>query len=1051
MNFRNWSKWSILHPVPTTMLFVVLVIVGMWGFFNIGIDESPNIDVPAVSVAVTQVGATPEELETQVTRKIEDAVAGIGNIKHISSVINEGVSATTIEFELGTNSDRATNDVRNEVAKVRQQLPQGIDEPMVQRLEFTGGPFITYSVYSPKRSTEELSWLIDNTIGRVLLSVPGVGQVQRSGGVDREIRVNLDPSRLEALGVTADMVSMQLRAHNVNLPGGRGELGDQEQAIRTLGSSHSVGDLAAMQIALPNGRYARLDTLGTISDATADQRQVAMLDGKPIVAFSIVRSMGANMVDVEKKVEAKLEDIERDLPADVKIQRIRSESIFVHKSYEACLEHLVIGSALAVFVIWLFLRDIRSALIAAMAMPMSLIPTFAIIKWAGFTLNNMSLLGLALVIGVLVDDAIVEIENIVRHIGQGKSPFKAALEAADEIGLAVVATTMTLVVVFVPVGFMGGIPGQFLKQFGLTVAVAVLFSLLVARMLTPLIAAFFLRHIPEPEGQSLIARTYDRMLAWSLKHRVITVLAAVAFFGASLVLFKMMPTSLIGNVDRGESLLTLELPPGSTLSETRSTAERLTQILLAREEVDHVFASVGTPTASRGRSGGSNGEVHKATLYVMLKAKEKRKLSQQQFEQAVRPQLSEVPGARLAFTRMGGITGKLRVVLASQDGDELRRTSEAITQEMRGIPGVYDIISTAALKRPEILVKPRFGSASEQGISVGSIARTALIATLGDIDANLPKFNLSDRQINIRVALDPHYRNDPEAIRNLLVAGKTGRLVPLSAVADVVAGSGPAQLNRLDRSRQITIEASLAPNLTLGDALIKVHALPSYKNRPASISDLPFGDVEIQKDIFNGFGTALSAAVMLIYAVLVLLFEGFLYPLSIMMSLPLALGGALMALVVTGGSLGFYALIGIVMLMGLVTKNAILLVEYCLMSMKNGMPRDEAIVEAGRIRMRPILMTTVAMIVGMTPIAIGIGAGAEARAPMAICVIGGLITSTLLTLLVVPVVFTYVDDVQSWVLWKLGVFDWHTRHLDDEESVQPQASDTPGAAGKPRG
>lgn len=454
MNFRNLSAWCILHPVPPLVLFIILTLGGLVAFFNLGIDESPNIDVPAVSVAVTQPGASPAELETQVTRRIEDAVAGLGNIKHISSTINEGISSTIIEFELGTNSDRATNDVRNEIAKTRQQLPQGIDEPVVQRLEFTGGPFVTYTVSSPKKSVEELSWLVDNEIARALLAVPGVGQVQRSGGVDREIRLHLNPARLESLGVTADTVSTQLRALNINLPGGRGELGTQEQAIRTLGSAPTVEALAAAQIALPNGKYARLDTIGTVTDSTAEQRQIALLDGKPVVAFSLVRSPGSNMVDVETKADIKLEALKKLLPKDVTINRIRSEAIFVHQSYESCLEHLVLGAVLAVIVIWMFLRDWRAAVISALAMPLSLIPTFAVMKMVGFTLNNMSLLGLSLVIGVLVDDAIVEIENIVRHMGFGKSPYKASLDAADEIGLAVVATTMTLVVVFVPVGFM---------------------------------------------------------------------------------------------------------------------------------------------------------------------------------------------------------------------------------------------------------------------------------------------------------------------------------------------------------------------------------------------------------------------------------------------------------------------------------------------------------------------------------------------------------------------------------------------------------------------
>jgi multidrug efflux pump subunit AcrB len=440
---RNLSAWSIQHPVPTIVLFLALTLFGLRSFGQLGIDENPNIDLPIVSVTVTQLGAAPSELESGITRRIEDAVAGIGNIKHITSTLNEGVSTTMIEFELGTNSDRAVNDVRDSVARIRQQMPAGIDEPIISRLDFVGGPFVTFSVESKKRTIAELSWLIDNEISRTLMTAPGVGQIQRAGGVDREIRVNLNPARLEALGITADMVSAQVRALNRNLPGGRSEFGTGEQSIRTLGSAPSVERLRATEIMLPGNRWARLDTLGTVEDSVSDQRQMALLNNVPAVAFSVVRSTGSNLVDVERGVDAKLEQLEKQLPDDVKITKIRTNGKYVLQSYDATLESLMLGAFLAVVVIWCFLRDWRAAGISALAMPLSVIPTFAVMKMLGYTMNNMSLLGLALVIGILVDDAIVEIENIVRHIHMGKKPFQAAMEAADEIGLAVVATTMT--------------------------------------------------------------------------------------------------------------------------------------------------------------------------------------------------------------------------------------------------------------------------------------------------------------------------------------------------------------------------------------------------------------------------------------------------------------------------------------------------------------------------------------------------------------------------------------------------------------------------------
>lgn len=1042
---NNISSWSIKNPVPTLVLFLTLTVAGLMAFGQLGIDENPNIDIPIVSVIVTQVGAAPSELETEVTRKVEDAVAGIGNIKHILSTVNEGSSLTTIEFELGTSIDRATNDVRDAISRIRQQLPQSIDEPVIQRLDFVGGPFVTYTIESKGRSVAELSWLVDNDISRALMSVPGVGQVQRSGGVDREIRVNLDPFRLDALGITADTVNTQVRNLNANLPGGRGDIGSSEQSIRTLGSALNIKDLQGTQIGLPSGRYARLDTLGEITDGASEPRQLALLDGKSVVAFSVVRSTGSNLVDVEQGVDKKLQTLKKILPADIKINKIRSNSKYVKESYHASFDSLVVGAVLAVIVIWWFLREWRAALIAGLAMPLSVIPTFVVMKWCGYTLNNMSLLGLALVIGILVDDAIVEIENIVRHIRMGKPPYQAAMEAADEIGLAVVATSMTIVVVFVPVAFMGGIPGQFFRQFGITVAVAVLFSLLVARMITPLMAAHMLQKLPEDESKSKLMLMYESLLQFAMKKRLTTVIIAVVFFATSLMLFRMLPTSLVSKADRGETILTFELPAGSSLDDSRQAAIKLTRIVLDRPETESVFASVGTATTRSRGSAGSTGEVNKGNLYITLKDKDKRSLSQDDFEDKVRERFKEVPGVRASFTTAQGISGRLRVLLTSNNTEALTKSAEKLTDEIRSIPGLSDVVSSASLLRPEILVKPDFARAADQGVSVQAIARTARIATLGDIDANLAKFNLPDRQINIRVEIDPRYREDFEIMGNMKVLGNDGRMVPLSNVATISMGSGPATLQRYDRAQQVTIEASMAPSVTLGQVLQQVHNLPAYKSLPAEVKEQPAGDAEIQRDVFAGFGGAITYAIMLIYVVLVLLFGGFLHPLTIMVSLPLSLGGALMGLLVFGKSLGLYALIGIVMLMGLVTKNAILLVEYCLLMMHQGVPRDEAIIKAGHTRMKPIMMTTVAMIAGMIPISMGFGAGSEVRSPMALAVIGGLVSSTLLTLVVVPVVFTYIDDFQQWLITK-----FNSRHgRDNLSDYSPNTSlDAPATTDK---
>lgn len=1032
----NWnvSAWSIRQPIPSILLFLILSISGIICYFNLGIDENPNIDMPTVIVTVSENGAAPSELETQVARRIEDAVSGIGNIKHISSTLNEGVSQTRIEFELGTNTDRAVNDVRDAVTRIRTQLPAAIQEPQIQRLDFVGGPFATYTVSSKTLSVKDLSWLIDNDISRALLAVKGVGQVQRAGGVDREINIDLNPAKLEALGVTADIVNTQVRIMNANMPGGRGSVGSQEQSIRTLGSAASVDDLRNTRIALQNGSWAALDSLGKVTDGVAEPRQVAMLDGRPAVAFSIVRSTGSNMAEVGENVDKALKELKKTLPADVEITRIRSNLSYVMDSYHATIDSLLLGAALAIAVIWLFLRDWRASTIAALAMPLSMIPTFAVMKLLGFTLNNMSLLGLALVIGILVDDAIVEIENIVRHIQMGKKPLEAALEAADEIGLAVVATTMTIIVVFLPVAFMGGIPGQFFKQFGVTVAVAVFFSLLVARLITPMMSAFWLKGAVEDPPKGKVQHFFERLLGWALEHRGKTLAIAGSIFIISVAMLASLPTSLVNSADRGESLVAIELPPGATLQSTTDASKRVTKILLSHSEVEHVFASVGTPSNTGVKSSGTAGTVNKSNLYVILKERSHRKISQQQFEDMVRKEIATIPGIRANISATMGLGGKVQILLVGRDAAQLKKTSEQMAIEMRSVEGISDVTSSSALKRPEIQVIPDFAKASDHGVSVQQIARTATMATVGDVDFNLAKFDLADRQINIRVQIDPKLRENIENIGNLKVSSFRGQMIPLKEVAEVRFGSGPAQIDRYDRDRQVTISATLNTGTTLGEALKKIHDLPTFKNLPASVRESVSGDVEIQRDVFSGFGMAIAAAVILIYAVLVLLFNDFLHPLTIMMSLPMAVGGAALGLIIGHQSVGLYALIGIVMLMGLVTKNAILLVEYCLMAMHKGVPRHEALMGAAEARMRPILMTTVAMIAGMIPIALGLGAGSEVRAPMAIAVVGGLITSTFLTLIVVPVVFTYVDD---WKV-KLAKRASQANSNNDEVAMEPK-------------
>ncbi|WP_218080699.1 efflux RND transporter permease subunit [Anthocerotibacter panamensis] len=1031
MSSWNISEWSIKKPIPTIVLFIVLTLMGAVSFKLLGIDEDPNIEVPVVSITVTQPGAAPTELETQVTRRIEDSVASLGGIDAIRSRVTDGVSLTSVEFVIGTNVDRAVNEVRNAVTKVRQNLPQDILEPIVERVTFSGGPVLTYTVSSKTRSVEDLSWLVDNDIARALLSVRGVSQVSRSGGVSREIRVNLDPNRLKAVGITSDQVNQQLRNLNANLPGGRGEVDASEQTIRTLGSALSVEQLRGARITLPNGATARLDTLGTVEDGFSDVRQLAYLNGKSVVAFSIIRSTGSNLVAVDEGVNQELERLREVLPKDVEVTLIRNtRPEYTKEAYWASIEALFLGAALALVVIFLFLKDWRATLISTMAMPLSIIPTFIVMKALDYTLNSMTLLALALVVGVLVDDAIVEIENIARHIRMGKTPYQAALDASAEIGLAVVATTMTIVAVFFPVAFMTGIPGQFFRPFGITVSVSVLCSLLVARTITPLMAAYLLKVLPDEEEESKLIRGYEKLLRWSLKHPAVVLAGAAVFFVGTLFILPRIPTSFISQPDRGEVTFDLELPPGATLADTDRAVRQASDIIKKRPEVKQIFTSVGY------------GSVNKAALYVNLVPKDQRTISQSVFEQEIRIPLSEVPGVRLsvAGTSVTGADKPLSVTLIGDNPQSLDATAATLVEQMRTIPGLVDVNSSASLLNPELLIRPDLDRAAEQGVAVASIARTAKIATIGEIESNLAKFNLPDRQIPIRVQLDPRYRTDFQALGDIQVATGDNRTVPLRSVAQITMGSGSSQIDRFNRARKVTVGGNL-DGLALGEAVKRTRALPILNNLPADVREQSEGETKVLADIFGQFILVLSAAVIFIYAVLVLLFSDFVNPLTIMVALPLSLGGALIGLLVFGKDLGIYAVIGILMLMGLVTKNSILLVEYSILAMrgeaieKEGvgkpLPRFEAILKAGRARVQPILMTTIAMIAGMLPIALALGAGSEVRSPMAVAVVGGLITSTLLTLVVVPVVFNLVG----------GLMDRFKRR-----PTAPDASLTPGEA-----
>lgn len=1025
----NVSAWAIRKPVPSLVLFMVLMVLGIFSFQTLPITRFPNIDVPIVTVTITQSGAAPSELEAQVTKKVEDAVAGITNVKNITSTVVEGSSTTLIEFQLEAPVDRAVNDVKDAVARIRAELPRTVDEPITQRLDIEGLPILTYAARAPAMTPEELSWFVDDTVMRAIQSVKGVSKVERVGGVTREIRIALDPDRLLAYGITAGDVNRQLRATNVDLAGGRGEIGGREQAIRTLAGKRTVEELGATMIAIPGGRSVRLDTLGTVTDSVAEPRTFAALDRQDVVGFAITRGKGASDVVVRAAVDKKVEELIRQNPG-IDIRLIDTSVDYTVGVYESTMTTLLEGAALAILVVFIFLRDWRATVIAGIALPLSIIPAFWAMEAMGFSLNLVSLLAITIVTGILVDDAIVEIENIVRHIRMGKSPYRAALEAADEIGLAVIAITLTIVAVFVPVSFMGGIAGQYFKQFGLVVAAAVIFSLLVARLITPLLAAFFMRDTHHEDREGWMLRQYTRLVAWSVRRRITAVVIGLMIFAASIGSFFLLPSGFLPEEDNARMLVAVELAPGSRLADTRAVTERVTDLLKTRSEVKSVFVSGGQVL-------GSGAEVRKATLVVNLTPKGDRKLSQAELRQVLAGDLAGLPDIRFWFMVENG-QRQFQMVVAGRDEAAVNQTAADIASQMRNLPILGQVVTTAELDRPELRIVPDSALAAKLGVSTDAIAEAVRIATIGDVGAALAKFDAGDRQVPIRVQLEEPARAERKVLEGLRVVTSSGASVPLSAVARFELAQGPTSIDRYNRQRRVTLGADLAPGVPLGDAVAAVQNLPAARAMPAGVSLKQFGDAEIMDEVFAGFAKAMGAGIMMVFAVLVLLFSSFLQPITILFSLPLSIGGAIVALAIAQMPISMPVVIGILMLMGIVTKNAIMLVDFAVEEMARGVPRTEAIVDAGRKRARPIIMTTIAMVGGMIPSALAFGSGGEFRSPMAVAVIGGLISSTLLSLVFVPSVFVLMDDISRGIGKIFGRFVG-PREPDEPQALQPAA------------
>lgn len=1044
----NFSAWSIRNPIAPLLGFAVLMMLGLQAFNTLPITRFPNIDVPVVAVTVTQSGASPSELEMQVTKEIEDAVAAISGVDEIQSTVVDGQSTTTVVFRIEKPTEEAVQDTKDAIDKIRSDLPADIEVPVVSKIDVEGQAIQSFAVSSPNMTLEELSWFVDDTIKRALQGKSGIGKVDRYGGADREVRVALSPEKLDAYGITANEVNSQLRGTNIDLGSGRGQVGGNEQTIRTLGDTRDVSQLANTTIALSNGRFVKLSELGTITDTYQEPKSFSRFNGNPAVTFAVFRSKGASEVSVAQTVSESLEQVRKDHP-DVDIQKVDDAVYFTYGNYTAALDTLIEGAVLAVIVVLLFLRNWRATLIAAVALPLSAIPTFWIMDIMGFSLNLVSFLALTLATGILVDDAIVEIENIARHIKMGKTPYRAALEAADEIGLAVIATSFTIIAVFVPVSFMPGIPGQYFIQFGLTVAFSVFFSLAVARLITPLMAAYLMRAEDamddHHDNDGRLMKAYTRMVTATTRKwwaRYLTLVGAIAFLIASVMLLSQVPGSFLPPDDASRVTLSVELPPNATLDETDRTTTQIYHALRDINGVESVFILGGA-------SPKGDLELRRATVNVILehidhsllktlvnkglgsipligpylpKVEEKgRTRPQWDVERDIFAQVRGIPDVRIIKLN-DRAERELSFNFLSKNEKDLSDAVGILESRLRASPILANVSSEGALPRPELQIRPRKDEIARLGITPQQISQTVRVATIGDIDAQLTKISLDDRQIPIRVQASLDARRDLATIRALKIKTASGSLVPLYSVADIDYSEGPSSIKRNDRNRVVSIGSDVPFGTALDTSTAEFKRIVSETELPASVRLAESGDAKVQGEMQQGFVNAMLLGLMLVLVVLILLFKDVIQPFTILFSLPLAIGGVAVALIITQNALSMPVLIGILMLMGIVTKNAILLVDFAIEMRRHGMERVHAMVEAGRKRARPIIMTSIAMSAGMLPSALGVGEGGSFRAPMAIAVIGGIIVSTVLSLIVVPAFFLIMDDLSRLLAHLFGRF-----------------------------
>jgi HAE1 family hydrophobic/amphiphilic exporter-1 len=1017
----NGIATFIKRPVFTVMLVMLLVVFGLSAYPSLGIDLYPDVDFPVVNVSVTYTGASPEEMESLVTKPIEDAVSSLSGIKTLSSVSKEGVSQTTIEFVFGTDPKLAANDVREKVAAIRKRLPDQIDEPVIQRYDISAQSIVFFSLASDSRSPGEIRKIANDVVKDGLQRIDGVAAVNVYGAGDREIQIFVDPQKLESYKITTQQILTAVDSQNISVPGGRVSQKGTELAVRTVGKLQSVADVGNIVVANQDGRLIKVSDVATIKDGWEEERVYARTNGMPAVLISVQKQSGTNTVNVADRVKQAMADMQKTLPPDIQVSTTRDSSTYIRSSVDDVMVSLVFGGLLAVLITFLFLQNKRATIIGAIAIPTSVIATFFLMKAMGFTLNNMSLMGLSLAVGILIDDAIVVIENIYRHLERGKSAFDAARDGTSEIALAVLATTFSILAVFVPVGNMGEVIGQFFKQFGLTVAFAVAFSLFVAFSLTPTLSAYWLKVEQKSEKAKGIGRwlqkvldkwetgflalqsAYKQILTWALARPKKIVAVAVLSLFANFLLLPFLGTEFQPSYDSGEFSISMSAPAGTSMDKMKELIAPVEKEVLAIPEKESAYLVIG-----------SGGQVYKASIGVRLVPSGQRSRSMTKIMDELRVKYRNINGLKIVVSDNQGMgRGDSRPVQIGLEGPDLTMLNtfaQSLVDKIKQIPGTTDIDISSEQAQPEVEVRLDPARLGDSGLDATTAGNAIQMAFLGFTTRN--QYNIADKDYNIRVELQSQSRLNVDDVANLRIANKNGNFIRLGDIADVKLSSGPTEIDRDARQREVIVYANVV-GVSAGDVINKVKDIIPSLNLPLGYSYKFVGQAQTMQDSFKEIGKALILAVVMIYMVLAAQFESFLHPFTIMLSLPFSLIGAILGLLIAGKTLNIMSLIGVIMLMGLVTKNAILLIDYTNQLRADGMSIKAALVEAGTVRLRPILMTTMAMIFGMMPVALGIGSGAELRQSMGVVLVGGLITSTILTLIVVPLVYLLIDNLKS--------------------------------------